>query len=152
MAAHPLHRSLWIRIGTPVVILAVALAIGSGVFSGRPETAAQRATAIEAVVRCPSCIDVSVLQSEETTAIAVRHQIERMVARGDSTSQIEGTLVSQYGQNILLEPPNPDGFPLIWIVPIVLAAGALAVVGLLFWRRSRAFAATAAALTQDPAP
>jgi hypothetical protein len=33
----------------------------------------------------------------------------------------------------------------IWIVPIVLAAGALVVVGALFWRRSRLFAATSAA-------
>jgi cytochrome c-type biogenesis protein CcmH/NrfF len=150
-AAPPRRRALWLRIGTPLVVLAVALAIGSGVFSGRPQTAAQRAASIEAVVRCPSCIDVSVLQSQETTAIAVRHQIERMVARGDATSQIEGTLVSQYGQSILLEPPDSDGFPVIWVVPIALAAGALAVVGVLFWRRSRAFAATAAARTQaDP--
>jgi cytochrome c-type biogenesis protein CcmH len=153
VVARLLHRSLWVRIGTPLVILAVALAIGSGAFSGRPETAAQRAVAIERVVRCPSCVDVSVLQSQETTAIAVRHQIERMVGRGDSTAQIEGTLVSQYGQSILLEPPDSDGFPIIWIVPIVLAAGALAVVGGLFWRRSRAFAATAAARPQaDPVP
>jgi cytochrome c-type biogenesis protein CcmH/NrfF len=127
------------------VIVAVALAIGSGVFSGRPETATQRAARIEAVVRCPSCIDVSVAQSQETTALAVRHEIERQVARGVSTAQIEQTLVDQYGRNILLEPPDSGGFAVIWIVPIVLAAGALIVVGVLFWRRSRLFAATSAA-------
>jgi hypothetical protein len=33
----------------------------------------------------------------------------------------------------------------IWIVPIVLAAGALVAMGALFWRRSRMFAATSAA-------
>jgi len=33
----------------------------------------------------------------------------------------------------------------IWIVPTVLAAGALVMVGALFWRRSRLFAATSAA-------
>jgi cytochrome c-type biogenesis protein CcmH/NrfF len=143
--AHPVRGSLWVRIGTPLVIVAVALAIGSGVFSAQPETAAQRAARIEAVVRCPSCIDVSVAQSQETTALAVRHEIERQVARGVSTAQIEQTLVDQYGQNILLEPPDSGGFAVIWIVPIVLAAGALLVVGALFWRRSRQFAATSAA-------
>ena len=66
----------------PLVIVAVALAIGSGVFSGKPETAAQRAARIEAVVRCPSCVDVSVAQSQETTALAVRHEIERQVGAG----------------------------------------------------------------------
>jgi len=77
--------------------------------------------------------------------LAVRHEIERQVARGVSTAQIEQTLVDQYGQNILLEPPDSGGFAVIWIVTIVLAAGALLVVGALFWRRSRQFAATSAA-------
>ena len=150
---HPVRRSLWVRIGIPVVIVAVALAIGSGAFSSKPETAAQRAARIESVVRCPSCIDVSVLQSQETTALAVRHEIQRQVARGESTAQIEQTLIDQYGQNIMLEPPDSGGFAVIWIVPIVLAAGALVMVGVLFWRRSRLFAATSAAQAKaDTAP
>lgn len=131
----------------PLVVLIVALVIGSGVLSGKPQTRAQRADAIEAVVRCPSCIDVSVAQSEESTALAVRHEIEQQVAQGRSTAQIEQTLVAQYGQTILLEPPDADGFPIIWIVPIVLGAGALGAVGVLFWRRSRQFSATRAART-----
>jgi cytochrome c-type biogenesis protein CcmH len=124
------------------VVLAVALVIGSGVLSAKPQTPAQRAVAIESVVRCPSCIDVSVAQSEQTTALAVRHEIERQVAQGRSTGQIEQTLVAQYGQTILLEPPDADGFAIIWIVPIVLGAGAIGVIGVLFWRRSRQFNAT----------
>jgi cytochrome c-type biogenesis protein CcmH len=124
------------------VVLAIALVIGSGVLSAKPQTEAQRADAIEAVVRCPSCIDVSVAQSEESTALAVRHQIERQVAQGRTTAQIEQTLVAQYGQTILLEPPDSGGFAIIWIVPIVLGVGALGIIGVLFWRRSRQFSAT----------
>jgi cytochrome c-type biogenesis protein CcmH/NrfF len=135
---------LWVRTGLPLVVVAVALVIGSGALSGKPQTPAQRAAAIEAVVRCPSCIDVSVANSEETTALAVRHEIQRQVAQGRSTGQIEQTLVDQYGQTILLEPP---GFPFIWIVPIMLGAGALGVIGVLFWRRSRQFSAARAAQT-----
>jgi cytochrome c-type biogenesis protein CcmH/NrfF len=139
-------RPLWLRMALPAVVVALALVIGSGVLASRPETNAQRASAIEAVVRCPSCIDVSVAQSNETTALAVRHEIERLVGQGRSTAQIKQTLVSQYGQTILLEP---DGFPLIWIVPIVLAAGAIGAIGVLFWRRSRQFAATKVAQIVD---
>jgi cytochrome c-type biogenesis protein CcmH/NrfF len=135
---------LWTRIAIPLVVLGVALVIGSGALSSRPQTPAQRAAAIESVVRCPSCIDVSVAQSEETTALAVRHEIERQVAQGRSTSQIEQSLVDQYGQTILLEPP---GFPFIWVVPIVLGAGALGIIGVVFWRRSRQFNATRMAQT-----
>jgi cytochrome c-type biogenesis protein CcmH/NrfF len=123
-----------------LVVLVVALVIGSGVFSGAPQTAAQRAARIEAGVRCPSCIDVSVAQSDESTALAVRHEILRMVEQGRSASQIDQTLVAQYGQTILLVPPATGGFALIWILPIVLATGAIIFVGVFFVRRSRQFA------------
>ena len=36
-------------------------------------------------------------------------------------------------------PPDAGGVPVIWIIPAVLGAAALAGVGVLFWRRSREF-------------
>ena len=125
----------------PLVVLAVALVIGSGAFDSSPPTVAQRAAAIEANVRCPSCTDLSVAESNATTAIAVRHQIEAMVAAGRSTADIDRALVAEYGQTILLVPPDAGGVPLIWVVPIVLGAAALIGVGVVFWRRSRDFEA-----------
>ena len=142
--ARPHRRSgvpLWAKVALPLVVLAVALVIGSGAFDSSPPTTAQRAAAIEAGVRCPSCTDVSVAQSNASTAIAVRHQIEQMVADGRSTADIDQVLVSEYGQAILLVPPDTGGVPLIWIIPIVLGVGAIAIVGVVFWRRSRAFGA-----------
>jgi cytochrome c-type biogenesis protein CcmH len=122
-------------------VLGVALLIGSGVFDSSAQTVAQRAAVIEANVRCPACTDLSVAQSNSTTAIAVRHQIESMVASGSSTPDIDQTLVSEYGQTILLTPPDSGGIPLIWIIPLVLGVGALGSVAVLFWRRSREFEA-----------
>lgn len=132
---------LWARVLLPVLVLGVALLIGSGVFDSSPETVAQRAAVIESNVRCPACTDLSVAQSNSTTAIAVRHQIESMVASGSSTADIDQTLVSEYGQTILLTPPDSGPIPLIWIIPLVLGVGAVAAVGVLFWRRSREFEA-----------
>ena len=139
MAERAQRLPLWVRALLPLAVLAVALVIGSGVFDATPQTAAQRAAAIEAGVRCPSCTDVSVAQSNATTAIAVRHQIESMVAAGQSTADIDQTLVSEYGQTILLVPPDAGGVPVIWIIPAVLGAVAVAAVGVLFWRRTREF-------------
>ena len=135
------RASLWAKVALPLVVLGVALLIGSGLFDGTPATGAQRAAAIEANVRCPSCTDLSVAQSNATTAIAVRHQIEQLVAQGRSTAAIEQVLVSEYGPTVLLVPPDAGGLPLIWIIPVVLGAAALVGVGAVFWRRSRAFAA-----------
>ena len=130
---------LWARVAVPLVVLAVALVIGSGAFDNGSPTVAQRAAAIESNVRCPSCTDLSVAQSNASTAIAVRHQIESMVASGRSASEIDQVLVDEYGQTILLVPPDAGGVPLIWVLPLVLGAAALMVVGVVFWRRSRAF-------------
>ena len=141
MAERPARSTLAPRVALPLLVVAVALIIGSGVLSGKAQTPAQRVASIENVVRCPSCIDVSVAQSEETTALAVRHEIEHQVAQGRTTAQIEQTLVSQYGQTILLEPPDSGGNAVVWKAPIVLAIGALAGVGAFFWRRSRQFGA-----------
>jgi cytochrome c-type biogenesis protein CcmH len=131
---------LWARVGLPLVVVAVALLVGSGAFDTAAPSPSQRAAAIEAGVRCPSCTDLSVAQSNATTAIAVRHQIEGMVSAGRSTAEIDQALVSEYGQSILLVPPASGGIPLIYVVPLVLGAGALVGVGIVFWRRSRAFA------------
>ncbi|HWF15143.1 MAG TPA: cytochrome c-type biogenesis protein CcmH [Acidimicrobiales bacterium] len=133
------HVPLWARVVLPLVVLGVALLIGSGAFDSSPQTVAQRAAAIEAGVRCPACTDVSVAQSNSTTAIAVRHQIESLVAAGSSDADIDQTLVSEYGQTILLVPPDAGGFPLIWVIPLVLGVATIGAVGVLFWRRTRAF-------------
>ena len=140
MAERRTRLPLWAQVALPLVVLAVALAVGSGVFDSTPQTSAQRAASIEAGVRCPSCTDVSVAQSDQSTAIAVRNEIIRMVDQGQSTSTIDQTLVDQYGQTILLVPPDAGGVPVIWLVPAVAGAIAVVAVGVLFWRRSRQFA------------
>ena len=132
---------LWARVLLPLLVLGVALLIGSGAFDSSSQTVAQRAAVIETNVRCPACTDLSVAQSNSTTAIAVRHQIESMVAAGSSTADIDHTLVSEYGQTILLTPPDSGGIPLIWVIPLVLGVGAVFAVAVLFWRRSREFEA-----------
>ena len=91
---------------------------------------------------------MSVADSNATTAIAVRHQIQSMVEAGRSTSAIDQVLVSEYGQTILLVPPDTGGVPIIYVVPLVLGAGALVGVGVLFWRRTRQFDALR---TREPA-
>ena len=141
MADRATRLPLWARVTLPLVVLVVALVVGSGHLGAGPPTPAQRAAAIESRVRCPSCTDLSVAESSATTAIAVRHQIERMVTEGRSTAAIDQVLVSEYGPSILLVPPDPGGVPLIWLLPVVLGAAALAGVGVVFWRRSRALTA-----------
>lgn len=121
-----------------LVVLAVALALGARASSGGTSNAA-RAAALDAQLRCPSCEDATVAQSSASAAVAVRHQVAAMVAAADSDAQIESSLESRYGPSILLLPPARGLASLVWVLPIVLGAVAVVVVGTLFWRRSRDF-------------
>jgi cytochrome c-type biogenesis protein CcmH len=122
---------LWVAL---VIVVAVALTVGSS-RGGAPATAAQRANAIDALVLCPSCSGVSVLDSSAATAVAIRQAVATRVRAGQSESQIDAFLVSRYGPGILLRPPVRGGTAWVWLAPPV--ALVLAVAGLVsvLWRR-----------------
>jgi cytochrome c-type biogenesis protein CcmH len=119
------HLPWWTLLGVELV---AALVVGSGALSSSPPTAAQRATGIESVIRCPSCEDLSVATSSAPTAVAVRETIRQQIAAGRSDQQIEGYLAARYGSAIVLDPPARGWSLLVWLVPLL--GGALAVTGL----------------------
>jgi cytochrome c-type biogenesis protein CcmH len=137
--------------GLALAALAAALVVGSGVTSSAAPSAAQRAAALDAQIRCPSCDDISVAQSSAASAIAVRHEVAQLTAAGVSDEVIERRLVAQYGPSILLSPPDSGLSSLVWLLP--LAAGILAVSGLgtFFWRRSRTWRLLRATAPEVPA-
>ena len=79
------------------VVLVGALVIGSGVLRSKSPTPAQRAYAIESVLRCPSCEDLSVAQSSAATAVTVRATVAQQIAAGRSDQQIEAYLKAPGG-------------------------------------------------------
>jgi cytochrome c-type biogenesis protein CcmH len=127
------RRSALVWLGL-AVILAVALAFS--VRSG-PQTPAQRAAYLDSIIKCPSCDGISVADSSAATAAAVRQDVATQVRAGRSNAQIEQSLVNRYGPSILLRPPTTGITAVVWIVPLVAAAGGLGGLGIFFWRRRR---------------
>jgi cytochrome c-type biogenesis protein CcmH len=117
-----------------VVVVGVALGIG-GSRGGPPPTAAQRADAIDALVRCPSCEGISVADSSASTAQAIRHAVVARVRAGQSDQQIDAFLVSRYGPGILLRPPVSGATAWVWVLPPLAALAGLAGLAAVFWRR-----------------
>ncbi|HEY7917728.1 MAG TPA: cytochrome c-type biogenesis protein CcmH [Acidimicrobiales bacterium] len=118
------------------VVLVVALVVGSGVLRSAPPSASQRALAIESVVRCPSCEDLSVATSSAPTALTVRSTVRQLIAEGRTDQQVKDYLVARYGPAIVLEPPASGWSLLVWLLPLLggLVATA-AVAGVLVRRR-----------------
>ena len=133
--------AVWVALG---VVLAVALAFGASHRSG-PQTPAQRAAALDSIIKCPSCDGISVADSSASTAAAIRQLVLARVRQGQSDQAIEQYLVSRYGPSILLRPPTTGITAVVWVVPLVAAVGGLGGLGFFFWRRRRPPAASVTA-------
>jgi cytochrome c-type biogenesis protein CcmH len=91
---------------------------------------------LEGEVMCLVC-NTTLDQSHSAFANRERVLIRKLIARGETKSQIKQDLVDQFGPQILAAPPR-SGFNLLaWWLPIAGAVAAALVLGFLAWRWSR---------------
>jgi cytochrome c-type biogenesis protein CcmH/NrfF len=116
----------------------LAVAVAALAVAGRAAASEQHPTLTEisGEVLCVSC-DQPLDMSSGTFADRERALIRSWIAAGYTKSQIERRLVDQFGERVLLSPPDSGFNILVWWLPIVgVLAGALAL-GFLAWRWSR---------------
>jgi cytochrome c-type biogenesis protein CcmH len=103
-----------------VAVLALVL-----VTQGSTSSQQSRIARLETLVKCPACDDISVAQSNATSAIAVRREITQRVMTGASDNAILTSLESRYGSSILLSPSTSGVGILLWAVPLAVVAAAV---------------------------
>ncbi len=132
-------KALWVAL--------FAAVIGVGLWQGAqrpaPSTPAARMEQIASQLRCPVCIDESAAQANTAAARAIRADIATRLRSGQSERQIIGYMVSRYGRWILLSPPSSGLGLAVWLAPIGVTLGALAVVAIAWARAVRRFRAPA---------
>jgi len=128
-------RAPWVAMAA---VLAVALAIG-GWPHGSPSIA-QRERSLAGTIRCPSCRSQSVADSDTPAAKALRAEIHRRVASGQTDDQVRDYIVGRSGEDLLLEPPRSGIGGLVWAIPVVAAVLAFVAIGFRFrqWRPGQA--------------
>jgi cytochrome c-type biogenesis protein CcmH len=119
-------------------LLAALLALA--VLAPAALAAEQRAslTDIEDEVMCLEC-GTALNVSNSAVADQEREFIAELIAQGKTKQEVKDALVAEYGPRVLAEPSD-DGFDLTaWLVPVLAAAAALALVALTArrWRRAR---------------
>jgi cytochrome c-type biogenesis protein CcmH len=114
----------WVALGVVVVVvLAVTL------WPGGDRSAAARAHDLETQIKCPECQGLSVADSQATTSQAIRADIKRRIAKGQSDDRIRQAYVDRYGESILLTPQSSGISLLVWVLPLlVLGLGAAGIV------------------------
>ena len=83
-------------------------------------TPAMQVRRLESELKCPSCVDVPVIDSNSASAFAIKDFIVKSVARKKSDTEIIDTLVTDYGNSILLVPPKSGLDILLWLTPLVV--------------------------------
>jgi cytochrome c-type biogenesis protein CcmH len=94
-------------------------------------------TELEGEVMCPVC-GTTLDQSNAPAAEQIKRVILQRIAAGDSKSEIKDLLVAEYGDAILAAPEREGLGWLAWLLPVVGALGAAAILAAGGWRWSHA--------------
>jgi cytochrome c-type biogenesis protein CcmH len=115
-----------------VVVCALAVAPLAAASEQHPTLAE-----LEGEVVCPTC-HTTLDQSSSPIASRMKVFITARIRAGDTKSEIERKLVSQFGPEVIAKP-SKHGFDLIaWLLPLFLLAVGAAGVGAAAWRWRRA--------------
>lgn len=117
-------RARWLFLAVAAVIL---LAVGS--VHNAPSSAKARESYLYSVLKCPSCEDLSIAQSDAPSAVALRRRVASWVAGGWSNAKIEQEVVSTYGESELLVPPQSGVNRTLYILPVAVVGVAAAGLG-----------------------
>ena len=111
-------------LGAIVVLLGV-VAIGLVSGSGRPD---DRAYELAQRLRCPVCKTVSIAESMSDTAVAMRATVEEQIEAGRSDDEVIAYFTDRYGEWVLMDPPARGETLPLWLIPLGVAAAAVALV------------------------
>jgi cytochrome c-type biogenesis protein CcmH/NrfF len=113
------------------LLLVVAGALFVGVTDRDRVSDADRAHRLGETIMCPACSGESVTNSQAPAAKLIRQQIAVLIDQGKTDDEIRDTLVTSFGDRIVLNPPRSGLAGLVWALPVaglVVAVAALVVV------------------------
>ena len=135
---HPVRQKWWWW-ATMLVVVVVVLVVAA-----RPTptkgVSGQRAFALATQLKCLQCVGESVGASQSPLAVKFRQEIDRQMRQGRTDDEILNYFAQRYGRQVLETPPSTGVGALVWIVPVLAAAGAVLVLAGTFrrWRGERA--------------
>ncbi len=123
----------WAALGVAVIVL---LAVGAHT---TPTTgySQDRLIGVAGQMKCLACSGESVANSQAPLAIEMRSLIKTQMKQGKTDDEILSYFAARYGAKVLLTPSASGLVSLVWVVPVVVAAAAVAGLSLAFgrWRR-----------------
>jgi cytochrome c-type biogenesis protein CcmH len=91
-------------------------------------------TAVASTLRCPVCQGESIQDSPSDLARQMRAVVRDKLRSGETPAQVKAYFASKYGEWILLEPTMTGLNILLYVIPVLLVVGGLALVAVLVRR------------------
>jgi cytochrome c-type biogenesis protein CcmH len=131
----------------PWIVLAVVVTVGIVVLvvRSRPDNSpSARARRLEHQLACPVCEGQSIADSNAPQSRAIRDDIPRRIAAGQSDAEIRAYYVSRYTERILETPSNSGLGIVAWGLPAlaIILGSASIVIAVRKWSRTPRLAAT----------
>ena len=126
-----------LKLSYGLMALVLIGALWAGTHARGTPTNDERALALEQQIKCPVCRGQSVAESDSEASKAIRTDIQRRIADGQSDSEIRTYFAHTLGEDILLRPPSSGFAGLVWVIPIAGFVVAAAAIAFAFarWRR-----------------
>jgi cytochrome c-type biogenesis protein CcmH len=136
---------------TPVLLLAVAVVLSTGLLHGQSTA---RAKQLGGKLMCMCGCNEILTQCNHVgckVSTAMLKELDQRIAAGDSDDLIQQEFVQEYGEQVLAEPPAKGFNILAWIIPwIAFGTGLVVVVVVIRHWRGRMTPSPAPARTVSP--
>lgn len=96
-------------------------------------TAEAQARALMHELRCLTCQNQSIADSNAPQAQSMRTEVRQRIAAGESPADVRASFVERYGDWVSFAPPASGATALLWAAPVII----LLLGALLFARRVR---------------
>lgn len=121
------------RLRVHMLAVVMALVASAPVAAVQPDEILQdqalehRARELSAGFRCLVCQNQSIDDSDAPLAKDLRVLVRERLKAGDSDEQVRDFVVARYGEFVLLKPPFTLHTLLLWLSPLIILAGAIAL-------------------------
>ena len=137
-------RKFLVKLILIFILTATYWVLAAPSFTSAQEPDYDRINHIAGQMNCPTCVGVNLADCRTQTCAQWRGQIGDLLQEGYSDEEVIDYFATQYGDQVLLEPPKRGSTLLLWILPVValLAGGGWLFYTMRRWNQTELAPAT----------
>lgn len=117
-----------VRTWLAIAVVGASLVTIVAVLATDDPSQADRVESLASTLKCPVCASETIADSPSDLARDLKDLIAEQVASGWTDQEVIDFFVATYGEQVLLDPPTSGRTAPLWILPIVVLVGGLALI------------------------